>query len=285
MLVVEQQRRCPVFRSIVVPLDLDVVGDRALPIAGSLARLGGLPLELLTIESPRMAGFQDVCELGRRVKANGLGPHSINVLHDDDPGRAITGYVASRNDALIVMGSTAKGPLREQAFGSVSEHVLAHAHRPVLIVGPHVEGFDVTKAPSLVVGVDESDPADAAIPVIESWQRTFGGGVVRVVEVAPLAVGADATLKECPDSAPALLGEPDQSHRLARLLTDRGIAATWEILYGGDPAAQLDDLAADLSDAVVVATTTGWTTPGIHWHSTTRKIARHSTRPVLVVPA
>jgi nucleotide-binding universal stress UspA family protein len=274
-----------VFRSIVVPLDLDVVGDRALPIAGSLARLGGLPIELLTIESPHMESFVDVCELGRRVKTNALGPHSINVLYDDDAGRAITRYVASRKDALIVMGSTAKGPLREHAFGSVSENVLANAHRPVLIVGPHVDKFDVTKTPSLVVGVDDSDAADAALPVIESWQRTFGGGVVRVVEVAPLAVGADATLKELPNSASALRVEPDRAHHFARLLADRGVGATWEILYGADPAAQLDDLAADLSNAVVVATTTGWTAPGIHWHSTTRKLARLATRPVLVVPA
>ena len=55
--------------------------------------------------------------------------------------------------------------------------------------------------------------------------------------------------------------------------------------YGADPAAQLDDLAADLTDTVLVATSSAWTAPGIHWHSTTRKIARHSTRPVLVVPA
>jgi nucleotide-binding universal stress UspA family protein len=274
-----------VFTSIVVPLDLDAVGDRALPIAGSLARLGGLPIELLTIESPHMESFVDVCELGRRVKTYGLGPHSVNVLYDDDAGRAITGFVASRNDALIVMGSSAKGPLREQAFGSVSEHVLAHAHRPVLIIGPHVDRFDTTSAPTLVVGVDDSDAADAAIPVIESWQHTFGGGVVRVVEVAPLAVGADAALKECPDPAPVLRGEPDRAGRFARLLTDRSIPAKWEVLYGGDPASRLEDLAAHLDNAVVVATTTGWTDPGIHWHSTTREIARHSTRPVLVVPA
>ena len=100
------------FRSIVVPLDLDVVGDRAIPIAGSLARLSGLPIELLTIESPRMAGFQDVCELGRRVKVHGLGPHSINVLYDEDAGRAITRYLGGRD--LVVMGSTAKGPLRSR---------------------------------------------------------------------------------------------------------------------------------------------------------------------------
>jgi hypothetical protein len=47
-----------VFKSIVVPLDLEVVDDRALPIAGSLAPTR-LPIELLTIESPHTETFVD----------------------------------------------------------------------------------------------------------------------------------------------------------------------------------------------------------------------------------
>jgi hypothetical protein len=58
-----------VFSSIVVPLDLERLGDRALPVARSLAALGGLPIELLTITSPRMEGLHDAWLLERRVKA------------------------------------------------------------------------------------------------------------------------------------------------------------------------------------------------------------------------
>lgn len=47
------------FKSIVVPLDSEVVDDRVLPIAASLARLDGLPIVLLTIESPRTEAFVD----------------------------------------------------------------------------------------------------------------------------------------------------------------------------------------------------------------------------------
>jgi hypothetical protein len=62
-----------VFSSIVVPLDLERLGDRALPVARSLAALGGLPIELLTITSPRMEGLRDAWLLERRVKAYGIG--------------------------------------------------------------------------------------------------------------------------------------------------------------------------------------------------------------------
>jgi nucleotide-binding universal stress UspA family protein len=57
------------------------------------------------------------------------------------------------------------------------------------------------------------------------------------------------------------------------------------MLQGGNPASRLEDLAGDVADAVLVTTSTHWTGPGTHWHSTTRNIARRSTRPVLVVPA
>jgi nucleotide-binding universal stress UspA family protein len=274
-----------VFGSIVVPLDLEVTGDGALPVAGSLARLGGLPVELLTTTSPRMEGFVDACELGRRVRKYGLGPHSINVLYDDDAGQAITRFVAGRTDALVVMGSSAKGTLRELTFGSVSEHVLAHARLPVVIVGPHVDQRCLRGTPGLVVAVDGSDAADAALPVIESWQHTFGGRAVRVVEVAPIAVGADVCLHEGPASALVKYDQPDRANRYAALLAERGVAATPEVLHAGDPAAQLADLVAEDKDAVLVATSSNWTTAGVHWRSTTRWLARHSTRPVLVVPA
>jgi nucleotide-binding universal stress UspA family protein len=280
---VSAARRCFVFRSIVVPLDLEEIGDRALPIATSLAELGGLPVELLTISSPRMEGFVDACELDRRVRTHELGAHSIHVLYDDDAGSAVTKFVAGRDDALVVMGSSAKGAPRELAFGSVSEHVLANAHRPVVIVGPHVDPSPWRDAPVLVVAVDESDAADGALPVIESWHRTFGTEAVQVVEVAPVAVSVGATLPEDHESVRVVRGEPDRATRFARRLTDRGVVATSRVLHGGDPAARLADLKVD--HAVLVATSARWTATGVHWHSTTRELAQHSRHPVLVVPA
>src|SRR5262245_1294021 len=89
-----------VFSSIVAPLDLEVLGDRALPLARSLAELGGLPIELLTITSPRMDGFRDAWLLERRVDVYGIGPHVNHVLYDDDAGRAVAAHLRSRPDAL-----------------------------------------------------------------------------------------------------------------------------------------------------------------------------------------
>ena len=56
------------FTSIVVALDLGNVGDRALPFTASLATLGRLPVELITISSPGMPTAVDLYELERRAK-------------------------------------------------------------------------------------------------------------------------------------------------------------------------------------------------------------------------
>ena len=264
------------FSSIVVPLDLGETGDRALPIVRSLAQAGGLPIELLTITSPRMVGLQDAFELDRRVKVHGIGPHSIHVLYDDDAGRAITSHVAEREDALVVMASTAKGVFAERMLGSVSEHVLAHAHRPVLVVGPHVDVSGWAGAPTLVVGVDDSVSAEAAVPVIATWERTFGGAV-HLVEVAPRPVAVGGGWGD--EAATAI----DQ---IARRLADHGVDVSGQMVPGGGaPATRLEEFASDLGNAVFVATSSNWTSAKPHWHSTTRTLARRSRRPVLVVPA
>jgi hypothetical protein len=73
---------------IVVPLNLEVLGDRALSVARSLAALAGVPIELRSITSPRMDGFRDAWLLERRVKADGIGSPANYVLYDDNPALA-----------------------------------------------------------------------------------------------------------------------------------------------------------------------------------------------------
>jgi nucleotide-binding universal stress UspA family protein len=265
------------FSSIVVPLDMDVLGDRALPLAHSLAQLGHVPIELVTVTSPRMAGLNEAWEIDRRVKEYGIGPHSVHVIDDDDTGRAITAHLSTRDDPLLVMASTTKGPIGERLFGSVSEFVLAHARRPVLIVGPYVDPHFAGAPPTLVACVDGSTNAEVAVPVIAAWQQTFGGEAVIVVEVVSYASVAVGTLEAAPVESDA--------DRFARLLAEHGVKASCRTLSGGAPATRLQDFALDVSNAVLVSTSRHWTGSKSNWHSTTRALARRSARPVLVVPA
>ena len=172
------------FRSIVVALDLEQHGDRALRVARSLAALGQLPVELLTVSPPSRPEAIEAAELERRASQFGLASH-MSVVHADEVACAITEHVHSTDGALLVMATTAKGPLGEHLLGSVSEDVLDRLAAAVLLVGPKVSPNCRLECPTLVVGVDVSNAAAAANSVIASWVETFDGEQPWFVEVLP----------------------------------------------------------------------------------------------------
>jgi Universal stress protein family len=97
------------------------------------------------------------------------------MLYDDDAGRAVAEHLRSRPDALLVMASTARGPIGELLFGSVSEHVLAHAPRPAVVVGPHVEVAECDGPPALLIDQadDQADDHHHVQGVIASWKEVL----------------------------------------------------------------------------------------------------------------
>jgi hypothetical protein len=97
-------------------------------------------------------------------------------VRSDQGGRGPDGRRPDRD------GVDGEGPHRDRRFGSISEHVLANAHRPVLVVGPHADVPGDAAAPVLTVAVDDSADTVAAVPVISAWQQTFGGPAVQLVE-------------------------------------------------------------------------------------------------------
>jgi nucleotide-binding universal stress UspA family protein len=266
-----------VFSSIVVPLDLTTAGDRALPVARSLAQLGGLPIELLTVAPGRVGNVRDRWDLEERVRSFALGPHTSFVLEREDVGAAIVEHVRCRDGALLVLATTAKAAIDEDYAGSVSEYVLSEVCQPVLLVGPHVEIARPLSLPAVVVCVDGSGLASVAVPVVLSWWRSFGGVKPTFVEVIPylptIAAQAGRTL--------------EAAH--VRAFVDRmaqgGVEAVGEVVYGDDAATTLVDYVAQLRDSVLVVTAERWSGAATHWHSTSRKLAFRSASPVLVVPA
>lgn len=264
------------YSSIVVPLDLSAAGDRALPIAGSLARLGGIPIELVAVVPPGRP-TAEAWRIEEHVGRHALGPHRTTVLEHEHAGTAIADHVAGRDGTLLVLATTARAAIDEDHAGSVSEFLLATLRQPVLLVGPRVAVGRGLSAPALIAAVDGLDLVAAALPVIASWTQTFAGTDPTFVEVIPFLpaiaehAGRDleaARVRSCVD-------------RLATL----GLAAQGRVLYGEDAATALAEHAEHVPDAVLVVTAERWTGAGTHWRSTSRKLAFRSNRPVLVVPA
>jgi nucleotide-binding universal stress UspA family protein len=263
------------FASIVVALDLEASGDRALPVVRALAERSGVPVELFTVSSPNLAEEVDTFELQRRATDLGLSRYATAILHDADPATAIVRHVEDRGDALLVMATSAKRPITGLFLGSVSEDVLSLIDRPVLLVGPRVVDPSLDK-PTLVACVDSTDIGEAAVPAIADWTRTFAGTEICVAEVV----------------APGSSGSPVDGHEsshvksFARRLAGYGVVASWEVLHGaGQPDVAITDFAERVTDPILVATSVRWTDGRLHWHSTTRRLVQRSIWPVLVVPA
>lgn len=105
--------------------------------APELAGLATIPLEDDETHH-KLAGFEaetDDAWAHRAAEeaAAVLGDAETRIVHGD-PGEMIC-RVADEVDAdVIVLGQTGKGRLARFFLGSVSHHVLHHAHRPVLVV-------------------------------------------------------------------------------------------------------------------------------------------------------
>lgn len=260
------------FTSIVVPVDLEPDGDRALPLAGALARAAGIPLELVSVSSPHMPEAPDRVELEARART-ATDLWSVTVLHDNDVVAALAEFAAGRPDALVLMATRARGALGQRLLGSVTEGLLSRLSRPVLLVGPHVELQEQADRPGLLVGVDGSPATEAALPAVASWMRTFDGPQPWLVEVAR----ADADRDEA---------QRTDVQRWAGRLARAGVPAQWDVALSADAADGLIEMADRMADVVVVVVSTRWTDPDqTHLRTVARRLTHRSHHPVLVVPA
>ena len=107
--------------SIVVAVDLEGVGEQALPwheiLAGSLA---------CPWRSSRWPRQRSRDAAGHRPRAAGRArwshwARSILVVHDDDPARAIAAQVNNSDGALLVMATMARSALGLPVHESLSE--------------------------------------------------------------------------------------------------------------------------------------------------------------------
>jgi len=264
------------FTSIVVPLDLEPEGDRALPAAGALAFHAGIPVEFVTVSSPGMPELADICELSERAREI-RAKCTTTVLHDNDVVGALMSFLVERPAALVAMATRARGVFGEHLLGGVTESLLARADRPVLLVGPSARITNPPASPTLVAGVNATTIAEALLPAIEAWIDSFGGLPPRLVEVLPV------------DRQGGGPGENDESGNLQTLATnlkDQGVEARWHVAHAKRPEIALIEFADRLVDAVIAVASVRWTDPGhSHLASVARRLAQHAHHPVLVLPA
>jgi nucleotide-binding universal stress UspA family protein len=260
-----------VYKTLVVALDLEADGDRALPVVKALSSAGKVAVDLVTVSSPGLPSSPDAHELEHRARRNGWDADSWSVVHDVDVAGGLLQHVARHDDPLLVMATSGRTPWSSAVFGGIPHDVLRRADRPVLLVGPHVPWWFAPDRTTLVACLDAKEQAARAIPSILAWQETFAADAPRLVEV---------TCDLHPDAAAqARLDE------FARMLAAQGIHPDVDLLHGDDPVLALEGAADRLLGPIYVATSARYTDGRLHWHSTTRDLVHRGTKPVLVVPA
>ena len=167
--------------AVVVGIDGSPDGERGLDWAIAEAAGRGLPLHVVHTLPPLVGdvpltadeyregsaeGDRLLAEAGRRAAASGVAPVSTEFA-ERSPMPVLVD--ASRGAAALVVGARGHGPLFGLLLGSVSGHVAAHAHCPVVVVR---EAAD-RGARRIVVGVDGSAGGDEALAfAVERAART-----------------------------------------------------------------------------------------------------------------
>ena len=191
----------------------------------------------------------------------------------------------SREVSLIVVGSRGGGGFADRLLGAVSSALPAHSKCPVVVVPRRSSGKSFTPVERIVVGLDGSDVASAAlrraIDETAAWNAELtavsavpiasGGGMMSWL---PAAVDRDALLRDV---------RAGLNTAIEKALDGRDLEVSRHALDGN--AASLLIEFSTAVDLVVVGTRGRGGFAGVLLGSTSQTVLAHSTCPVMVVPS
>lgn len=289
-------------RTILVPLDGSALGEYALPTATDLAQRSGA--QLLLVRAARRDAEEAAAYLDQlpaeafglpTAQAEGDSPASSRLptclrhVAPGDPAEVILAAARDHAADLIVMTTHGRGGLRHLLLGSVAEKVIATSPIPVWVVrASHASLPSVVDIPvEILVPLDGSPFAEAALPVARELASVLGAGILLVHAVEPASLADDLLLTQPiipPETAlldaseaRTYLGDWVERLRLegrpARLVVDDGAARDVLLRESATPGIRL-----------VVMATHGRT--GLRqtlFGSVAHDTLRHGTLPVVLV--
>jgi nucleotide-binding universal stress UspA family protein len=294
------------FKRILIPLDGSRLAEAVLPAAFAIAARCGATVTLLhvlehnapeTVHGERHLGnTQQAAKyldaLAAQNQASGVTTEQhVHENQEHDVARSIAAHAAELAVDLIALATHGSGGLRNFLFGSIAQQTVRRTTIPVLLVRPDVRDGERINYRKILVPLDGTQQARAAIPVavmlaIVGDAALHLARVVPTVSTIPGTSGAAATFS--PSAAAALLDIEGQeaSDALVDLRAElpASLAVTQEIRRGEAVDELL--LAVDRSDAdLVVMSTHGRAGVEGRWTgSVAAKLIGRLTRPVILVP-
>ncbi len=243
--------------------------------------------------SPRQAirdaaAYLDV--IGTRLNHDGIACHAI--VASGDPADVLLQEAASFNADLIGLGIHGRSALGRWLRGSVAEAVLARSQVPVLLTRPEVPRPDVTstpRLPSILLPLDGSPLAEAALPWATELSRELSSALHLVRVVAPLTVLPSDALQGIDLATPVLAEDLDENAArdylkdIAAGLRAQGISATYHVWTGSAATGIVEEAERRDASLIVMATHGRTGLARVLMGSVAHQVLYRGHRPLLLV--
>lgn len=298
-------------RSILVPVDGSPLAERALTVALDIARRAGGAVHLLRAHVPlaivgataegvftqdmlaaddalRARASTYVTELAKRLGAE-WGVRVEPRVADGSPAGLITETAEQVAADLIVMTTHGAGGFAPDWLGSVCDAVIRHSHRPVLALPENDSHTMEALVPKrLMLPLDGSARADAAIPVARDLALLFGAEIDVVRMVAPYVPNdvIDTLEADAPDPYGIDAEAIDAKSSIDRVvegLKAGGVKAHAIVRMELNPVRALMDHCRDTDPDIIVIATQGRGFSRLFVGSVADKLIRAAKRPVLAL--
>jgi len=258
---------------ILSPMDVGPRSERTALVAGWFAGRIGADLRLFSV-------VDDQAEAGIRQRYLETVAASIASQFDVAPtcGVSLSDKVESqlsqalRDDTGVVMATAATRLRHDGRFGSIADHVIREAYRPITLIGPEATSRFTPGPTRIIVPVDGSRLAERAVPV--------GGALAEILDL-PLSI-VNVKRRAAADSSPTA------DNAYVRLLADKlaqtGVAADYQVIHDSRPPAEV---VVSLEEGAVIPVIASHGRSGVQRlvaGSVTIEVVRAAKWPVMVIP-
>ncbi|QWW19934.1 universal stress protein [Schaalia sp. 19OD2882] len=247
----------------------------------SAAALDG-GITVLDDEALKRGAEQVVQEAVEHARRRGLEKVSGSTEPGDPAGILVE---MSKEVDLVVVGSRGGGGFTDRLLGTVSSALPAHSTCPVVVVPKHTSGKKFTPIERIVVGVDGSEVASAALRRSVEEAEAWGARLTAVSAVPIASAGTMMSWLPTQVDRTALLRDVREGlgRAVDAALEGRDIEVARHAL-DGSPASLLIEFSTAV-DLVVVGTRGRGGFAGVLLGSTSQTVLHHSTCPVMIVPS
>jgi nucleotide-binding universal stress UspA family protein len=155
------------YEYVIVPFDGTKQAQQASLVAADLAHLMGAELVVMT------AHGIDTADAIAKVKDRAMAMSDTSVTVWIEPvaneAKAVASMLSFRPNSLICMSTSGRTGVLRATYGSMVERLLREVDAPIVAIGPKWAGTSVVDLSHLVVCMDGTPTAEAAIPLAARW--------------------------------------------------------------------------------------------------------------------